>query len=137
METDYAEPTAGREQLDRLRQRGLDRLELGVYAHAYGLEAARGRMLARLARGHRGGDHRRELAGAFDRRFGPRGDDGARDASRELFLAQPVQRVRELALRGAREPLGCGLTGLVVHPHVERPVLHETEAAIGFVELRR
>ena len=80
---------------------------------------------------------RRELAGAFDRRFGPRGDDGARDASRELFLAQPVQRIRELALRGAREPLGRGLTGLVVHPHVERPVLHETEAAIGFVELRR
>ena len=59
----------------------------------------------------------------------PRAATTARAMRREPLLAEPVQRVGESRAREARaQPLRRGLTGLVVHPHVERPVLHETEA---------
>ena len=48
------------------------------------------------------------------------------------------QRVGDLALAmRARSHCAAVWSGLVVHPHVERSILHEAEAALGCVELRR
>ena len=55
----------------------------------------------------------------------------------KALLAQGAQDDRDVALAGARQPLRRSLSRLIVHAHVERPVLHETEAAPGLIELRR
>ena len=79
-------------------------------------------------------DHVGELAGPLDR---PRRDDRPRDPAR---LAAPrhngrARRRSRLRRRWLRK--SAALCALLAHPHVERPVALEGEAALGLVELHR
>ena len=74
---------------------------------------------------------------ARDRLDGAGRHDGAGNAPGEPLLAERAQHGDDVALAGPCQPLRRALPRLVVHPHIERPVLHETEAATGLVELRR
>ena len=91
--------------------------------------------LAVAAAKHRG-DEVGQLAGALQGLVVAAGDDGAGDLAAELFFAVLPQHVGDLALVGARQPVGRAFARLRVHAHVQRSVLAETETALGDVELR-
>ena len=74
-----------------------------------------------------------ELAGPLDR---PGGDDRPGDAARLRLLAIMEEDVGDLGFVGAVDEVG-GARPVLAHPHVERPVGLEGEAALGLVELHR
>src|SRR5690606_24086123 len=78
-----------------------------------------------------------QLRGAHQRLLVAARTDRAGDATRLALLAVGPQHVGDLALLGLGQPLGGALAGIGVHPHVERAVAAEAEAALGHVELRR
>ena len=64
-------------------------------------------------------------------------DDRARHAARRPFLAEPVDHVGQLGFLDISEQL-CGAgSAALIHPHVQRFVPAETEAAPFGVELHR
>ncbi len=63
-------------------------------------------------------------------------DDGAGDAARMAFLAEQEDDVGEIALAGRGDDIGSA-RAVLRHPHVERAVETEREAALGLVELHR
>ena len=77
--------------------------------------------------------HRGELGGAGQR---ARGDDRAGDLAGARLLAIVADDAGDLGLVGLVEEFGGGLARLA-HPHVERAVVGESEAALGLVELHR
>ena len=56
--------------------------------------------------------------------------------ARMPLLAEDIDDVGEIGFRRARDDVGRGRAGLA-HPHVERTVETEREAALGLVELHR
>ena len=89
--------------------------------------------IARLAPQHTL-DQRRELARALERRLLPVLDDGRRDGARAPLLAKPEQDIRDLVFLECIDNIGRA-PPRARHPHVERPVAHEGEAALRLVEL--
>src|SRR5690606_10641335 len=108
-----------------------------VDVDADGLEAAGRRVAPVLAARHHAGDQVRQLRGAGDRLLRARGHDRTGDAPALLLLAIAPQDLGDLALVGARQPLGSTLARVGVHAHVQRAVLAEGKAALGHVQLRR
>ena len=53
------------------------------------------------------------------------------------FLAVASQHQGDLPFVGVREPFGGGLSGAVVHPHVQLTIVTKAEASRRIVELRR
>ena len=98
------------------------------------LEGAR-RRIALLARAEAGGaaHDRGQFGGALDRTCG---DDGAGDRPGARLLPIVAQDPGDLGLVGRIQELGGGQARLA-HPHVERAVGLEREAALGAVELHR
>src|SRR5437764_5514456 len=78
MKRDHRQPPAGRESLERPCETALELPELVVDEHAQRLKGARRRMLAGLARAHRGGDESGELKGAVERLLTQRSYDSIR-----------------------------------------------------------
>jgi hypothetical protein len=71
------------------------------------------------------------------RRQGAGGDDGAGDTGGVAFVAQRPQDAGQLALAGLVDQVGGPQGPRGVHPHVERALAPEAEAALGAIELRR
>src|SRR5205823_3777951 len=78
--------------------------ELVVDEHAQRLKGARRRMLAGLARAHRGGDERGELTGAVERLLTPRRDDRLGHAAREPLFSESRDHLTYLVDARASEP---------------------------------
>jgi hypothetical protein len=134
VEGDDGEPAAGLQDLLGRLEAALQFLELLVEMDPDRLEGARGRIL--LLAGMMAGrlaDDVGELAGALDRTGG---DDGTCDAAGLGLLAIAVDDVRDDFLGSIVEEVG-GALPFPAHPHVERPVGLEGEAAVGLVELHR
>ena len=66
----------------------------------------------------------------------PVGDDGAREAPRGALLAKVEEDIGEFGLARLGQKVRRGLAA-PFHPHVERRVLAQREAALGLVELHR
>jgi len=131
---DHRQPSAGAKHALGGAQALLQLLELGIKVDSDGLEGAgrrvglhAGMVAERLA------DDGGEFAGAGQR---SRGDDRPRHRPGARLVAIVADHPRDLGLVGFVEEVGGGLSRLA-HPHVERPVLGEGEAAIGLVELHR
>ena len=136
MEGDDREPAAGREQSLGGVEAALQLAELVVHGDAERLKCSGCRIDAAGLRRHHLAHDRRELTGAPDRRRFPGGEDGAGDAPREALLAVKKDNVGERRL-GQRIDEIRRRRPLPLHPHVERPVGTEGQAASGIVELRR
>ena len=139
VERDHREPAARAQDLERRRQRALERAELVVDLDPQRLEDALGRMALAEARRRRDRllDRLDEVAGALERLLGAAADDRARDLAREALLAVAAEDVGELALVGLVDELARGQLRGGVHAHVERRVGGVREAALGPVELHR
>ena len=81
-------------------------------------------------------DHLRQREGRRERRDGAVMRDGAGDAARGALLAELIDEIGERALLHAVDDVG-GAAPALLHPHVERPVGAEREAALRLVELHR
>ena len=115
----------------------LDLAKLAVHIDPQRLEASRGRIRLSLARRrHHPVDDRGQPAGGGDRFLVAGADDGAGDAARGALLAVIPQDRRKRLLVQPHHDVGGAVAGFR-HPHVERPVEAEGEAALGLVELRR
>ena len=136
MEGDHGEPPARREHRLGAVQRPDQLAELVIDRDAQALEGPRRRMGAARLAPDDAGDEIRELLGRRDRCLAPGFDDGARHGARASLLAIVVDDVGEHALIGLVDELGRALAARL-HPHVERPVIAEREAALGLVELHR
>jgi len=99
--------------------------------------AAAGWPAPRIAAARHSGNHLGEFQRALERLGLPVRDDGARDARCERFFAEFAEDANQLGFRCTVDDIGCAHAFILAHPHVEGPVLHEAEAAGGFVELRR
>ena len=137
MEADHRKPAAGSEHLQRSCKTALQLAELVVDVHADGLEGPRGRVTPALARAHCAAHDPRELRCGGNRFEGALFDYVSGDAAGEALFTQRTDHVADLVGRGAGEPLRGADSVRRVHAHVERTVGLETEAARGFVELRR
>src|SRR5690606_4574772 len=137
MKADRAEAAARRQHLERTCEPRLDLRELVIDMNAQCLKGARCRVLAGLASRNGVRDDLGETARRRDRGCEACGDDRARDALREALLAVIANDARELAFRRACDELRRSHSRARIHPHVERTVLYEAEAARGVVELRR
>src|SRR5205807_1351013 len=89
---------------ERPGETALELPELVVDEHAQRLKGARRRMLAGLARAHRGGDERGELTGAAERLLPPRRDDRLRHAAREPLFSESRDHLTYLVDARASEP---------------------------------
>jgi hypothetical protein len=136
---EHDQPPAGGEQVDGLRQGGLEGVQLAVDLDAQGLEGPAGR----VGTGPPGGcghsrlDQLDELAGGGDGGTAACLVEGAGDAAREAFLAVLAQDAGELGPRVGGQHLGRGDPGGGVHAHVEGGVGPVAEAAPGLVQLQR
>src|SRR5258706_6709414 len=131
------ETRAERETLDRVVEEALQVDELPVRRDAESLEDARRRVL--LAEAFRTGRRDDDLAEPPRRR--DRGrlsllDDSPGDAMRHSLLPKFAEDPRQLVFVGRRHDFGGGLT-LPAHPHVERSLTREREAAARLVEPHR
>ena len=116
----------------------IEPVELAVHPDAERLKRPRRRIDPRVAAPRNRAPHdRRELRRARDRRLAARLDERAGDAPREPLLAVLEDHVGELGFGRPRDEIGGGLALRAVHPHVERFVALETEAAARRVELHR
>ena len=116
---------------------GLEFGELAVHVDAQGLKHARGRMLVALLAAGDPRNHPGQLQGALEGlRFAVL-DDGARDARRLALLAVFAKDADQLIQGSAVDDIGGARADARRHAHIQRPVLHEAEAARGIVELRR
>src|SRR5438876_10308491 len=104
MKRDHRQPPAGREAPERPGETALELPELVVDEHAQRLKGARRRMLAGLARAHRGGDERGELPGAVERLLPPRRDDRLRHAAREPLFSEGRDHLTYLVYARPSEP---------------------------------
>src|SRR4029079_17986748 len=112
----------------------LELVELGVQVNPDCLESARrGIGLLPLAETGGAADDRRQLGGTLN---GTRGDDGAGDRPGARVLPIVAQDPGDLGLLGRIQIFGGGQAG-TAHPHIERTVGLEREAALGPVELHR
>ena len=113
-------------------------LELAVHPDADRLERPRRRIDPRVALArNRSPDDVRQAARRLDAPRPACLDDRPRDASRVPFLAEFVDHVRQRSFIGGRQHVGRRRAARAVHPHVERLVPPEAEAAIRRVELHR
>ena len=104
--------------------------QLLVDENAQRLERPGRRMdLVRLGADH-APDDVGQRPGGVDRRILARGHDGAGDGARMPLLAELEDDVGEIALGGLRHHVG-GARAFAAHPHVERAVEPEREAALG------
>ena len=111
-------------------------VEFAVDVDADRLEAARRRVPAGLG-AHDRGDDVRQFRGAAERPALACGADRPRDPARRALFAEILENPRDHAFGGSVEPVGRGRARARIHPHVERAVGAETEAACRVVELRR
>jgi hypothetical protein len=131
---DRDDAAPGLERVYRIGQRLLEGAQLAVDFDADGLERPARRMGAGPAR--RRGDRVLDDHGERGRPgYRPGGDDRRGDARRESFLPERPDDAGEGALRISVHD-GVGRERLSrVHPHVERPVGAEAEAAIRLIQL--
>src|SRR5439155_8606681 len=100
VEADHRKPSAGPQQLERRRQRGLERSELLVDRDPQRLEDALRRMPVAepRRRGNRRPDRLDEIARPLERLLAPPPDDRPRDLPRVPLLAVPPEDRRQLFL---------------------------------------
>ena len=55
----------------------------------------------------------------------------------EALFAVGFQHKRNVCFFRALQPLGCRLTARRIHTHIQRPVAHKGETALGVIQLRR
>src|SRR5215470_6125974 len=106
--------------------------KLFIHGNAERLEGA-GRGMDALAPTRQNAlDNPGELAGTADR---TRGDDGMRDGTRALLLAVGFQDARKRRFGERVHQIRGGCSQARIHAHVERAVMTEGKAALGFIEL--
>src|SRR5262249_1793793 len=110
--------------------------ELVVHVHAQGLERARRRMLAGLARAYRTRDERGELRGALERAHASCRTDRLGYAARKTLVGQCCDHFANLVDARPSEPGRDGLAAGRIHTHVERAVRTKAESACRVIELR-
>ena len=124
---------------DDARQGQRELLEFPIDENPKSLERARGRILTPITP--------RARADGFGHDLGqlPRPVDGCVRASRnnrscnrlsKPFFTIVAYHLRQFARIGAREERGSGFAARGVHPHVERSVAAQREAALRVVDLR-
>src|SRR4051794_18880656 len=114
----------------------LEFLELFVDEDTQGLERPRRRVnIAGLGPNHPA-DEIGQRARGRERRLLTVRDDGAGNPARLPLFAEEINDVGEIAFRRARDDVGRSRACLP-HPHVERTIEAEREAAAGLVELHR
>src|SRR5579862_324995 len=127
MEGDHDEASPGRESPAELLQSLGERLKLAVHRDAQGLEYPRGGMCAPMPRQNRFHQLREfecRLYGALT----PLGHNLGGDAPRRRFLAEIAENALKLLRAGVVHNVRRGRAPFGVHPHVESPLMHETEA---------
>ena len=131
-------PTGPEERYGGL-QPATEALQLVVDLDAEGLKGSGGGMnpLGPEAAGNGLLDQLPKLLGGGHRASSPLPDNGPGDRGGEPLLAVGADQGGQIDLVPAVEEGGRGLAGRgLVHPHVERAVLPEAEAAGGIVELK-
>ncbi len=135
MEGDHHQPAALAQHLLGGLQTGLQFVQLGVDGDAQGLKGAGGRMHLGPAPAAQGAlDGVGQVQGALERRLGPAAGQGGGDAARLALLTIEPENAGQLGRLGGVDQVG-GALALARHAHVQRPVAHEREAAIGLVQL--
>ena len=82
-------------------------------------------------------DQGRKLARAREGQALALGDNGPRNPARLGFLAVFAEDAHQIGFARRVDQQGGRFAGGRIHPHVERPVVAEAEAAFGSVELMR
>ena len=133
MKTDHREPSVRRQALERGVERGFELREFAIDVDAQRLKHAGRRMLVALA-GARPRATRSINPASCERALeGPQlavGDDGARDARRLALLAELAKDADQFGLGRAVDDVGRAHAFALAHAHVERPIVHEAEAAL-------
>ncbi|MCY1427119.1 hypothetical protein D9M71_429510 [compost metagenome] len=137
MEADHHQAATHGERFQRRLETALEITQLVVDMDAQALEGPGRRILA-LFPGRIGhGDHLGQIGGAGERALGAALHDGPRHASGKALFAIFVEHPGDFFLGSRGDPLGRADPGIRVHSHVQRTVVHEAEATLGIVQLRR
>ena len=130
VEGDHRQPSAGRQRLERLRQRGLQRFQLLVDRHAQRLEGARRRMDIAAAGGpcHYPG----QLPGGMQRAGL---DDGPRHLARPPLFPIAEDDIGQFRFGQLVHQVGRAHRAVGVKAHVQRRLSLEREAALGRIQL--
>jgi len=138
MKRDHDQPCANPQPPRGGFEKPIEPLELVIHPDAEGLERPRRGIDARVSADWDGLAHnRRQAAGRVDRCLAACGDEGARNATGETFLAVGVNRVGQLLLGAARDKARRRFSGAPIHAHVERLVALKAESAAGRLKLHR
>src|SRR5579862_4133167 len=89
---------------------------------------------AAAMRAKRALDQHAQLAGSLDTIFAARLDDSARDAARHPLFAVFAKDAGQLGFGLLIYNVVGAELGALIHPHVERTVMAEAEAARGIIE---
>ena len=136
VERHHGEPAAGRQQLLGRGEAAIELAQFVVHGDPQGLECPGRRILPGLGlRDHRANDIR-ELGGAPDGPALSRRVDRAGDPAGKPLFAKRADQLGKVGLRQGRDQIRGALSG-AAHPHVERAVEAEREAALRRVELGR
>src|SRR5581483_11660975 len=139
VERDDGEAALRTEDLDRRRQRALERSELVVHLDAERLEHALRRVPVAEPRRRRDRvlDRLDEVARPLERLGAAAPRDRPRDLPRVALLPEAAEDLGQLALVVLVDDLARRQVGRGVHAHVERRVGRVREAAFGSIELHR
>jgi hypothetical protein len=132
----HGEPAAGRQQLLGRGEPAIELAQFIVHGDPQGLKCPGCRILPGLGLRDDGADDIRELCGALDRpTLSCRGDRAGDPAGKPLF-AKRTNKLGKVGLRQGRHQVRSAQS-VAAHPHIERAVGAEREAAFRRVELGR
>ncbi len=138
MKADHGQPPARPQAVEHLAQRRFDLRKLGIDVNPKSLKRAGGRVLARLTALDGTGNQCGEFAAARERRSGIAASHNLLcNLDSRPFVSIIPQHGCNFIHAGRGQILSDGLPAAVVHPHIQRPVSAEAEAALGLIELRR
>ena len=137
MEGNHGQTPAGFQVACGLRQHRAYFFKLTVDENPNGLKRPRRRVLAAFASTDGLCRQLRQLAGCKDGALLPLLHNGARNLAVKPLFTIISDYLANLFFAGLGQPLRGGLAARGIHPHIQRRIVAEAEAAFGIVDLRR
>src|SRR5208337_3107793 len=138
MERDHADPSSGFENLQGFGQKTLQRIDLPVDCYPQGLKSAGGRVNPERVPRLRDGfpDQFGKFPRVLNAALSPCGHNRARDPSRQLLLAVPVDQVGQVLFRQRIDKLCRRSRQIAIHAHVKRSFSQKTKSPLRVLELQ-